>query len=96
MFVSEARFARLSPAAQQAVLKLAAEYEKRGWEASRQTYERDEVELAKTGVRVINPDVTLLGDMRRLGERLTREWLRSVGTEEVDILLSYEHKRKLN
>ncbi|MCK4126572.1 TRAP transporter substrate-binding protein [Ralstonia pseudosolanacearum] len=96
VFVSEARFARLSPAAQQAVLKLAAEYEKRGWEASRQTYERDEVELAKTGVRVINPDVTLLGDMRRLGERLTREWLRSVGTEEVDILLSYEHKRKLN
>lgn len=40
--------------------------------------------------------MTLLGDMRRLGERLTREWLRSVGTEEVDILLSYEHKRKLN
>ncbi|QUP53310.1 C4-dicarboxylate ABC transporter [Ralstonia syzygii] len=96
VFVSEARFAKLSPAAQQAVLKLAAEYEKRGWEASRQTYEHDEVELAKTGVRVLAPDVTLLGDMRRLGERLTREWLHTAGTEEVDILLNYEHKRKLN
>ncbi|XHO05342.1 hypothetical protein ACEQUB_02243 [Ralstonia syzygii] len=96
VFVSEARFAKLSPAAQQAVLKLAAEYEKRGWEASRQTYEHDEVELAKTGVRVLAPDVTLLGDMRRLGERLTREWLHTARTEEVDILLNYEHKRKLN
>ena len=50
-------------------------------------------ELAKTGVRVLNPDVTLQGDMRRLGERLTREWLHTAGTEEVDILLNFENKR---
>lgn len=93
VFVNEARFAKLPPAVQQTVLKLAKDYEARGWETSRQTYEHDEAELAKTGVRVINPDVNLQGDMRRLGERLTREWLHTAGTEEVDILLSFENKR---
>ncbi|MEF9482017.1 hypothetical protein OWR21_08670 [Ralstonia sp. 1B3] len=44
-------------------------------------------------MRVLNPDVTLQGDMRRLGERLTREWLHTAGTEEVDILLNFENKR---
>ncbi len=93
VFVNEVRFAKLSPATQQAVLKLAKDYETRGWESSRQTYERDEAELAKTGVRVLNPDLSLQGDMRRLGERLTREWLHTAGTEEIDILLSFESKR---
>ncbi|MBU9578156.1 TRAP transporter substrate-binding protein [Ralstonia mannitolilytica] len=93
VFVNEARFAKLPPAMQQTVLKLAKDYEARGWDSSRQTYERDEAELAKTGVRVLNPDVTLQGDMRRLGERLTREWLHTAGTEEVDILLNFENKR---
>ncbi|MCT7325192.1 MULTISPECIES: TRAP transporter substrate-binding protein [Ralstonia] len=93
VFVNEARFAKLPPAMQQTVLKLAKDYETRGWDSSRQTYERDEAELAKTGVRVLNPDVTLQGDMRRLGERLTREWLHTAGTEEVDILLNFENKR---
>ncbi|CAJ0725261.1 C4-dicarboxylate ABC transporter [Ralstonia mannitolilytica] len=93
VFVNEARFAKLPPAMQQTVLKLAKDYEARGWDSSRQTYERDEAELAKTGVRVLNPDVTLQGDMRRLGERLTREWLHTAGTDEVDILLNFENKR---
>jgi TRAP-type C4-dicarboxylate transport system substrate-binding protein len=93
VFVNEARFAKLPAATQQAVLKLARDYEARGWESSRQTYERDEAELAKSGVRVLNPDTLLQGDMRRLGERLTREWLHTAGTEEVDILLTFEAKR---
>ncbi|MDE2204949.1 MAG: TRAP transporter substrate-binding protein [Burkholderiaceae bacterium] len=93
VFVNAARFARLAPAMQQTVLKLAQDFEARGWESSRQTYEHDEAELARTGVRVLNPDVSLQGDMRRLGERLTREWLHTAGTEEVDILLSFENKR---
>ncbi len=93
MFVNEARFAKLPPATQQTVLKLAKDYEARGWDSSRQTYEHDEAELAKSGVRVLNPDVNLQGDMRRLGERLTREWLHTAGTEEVDILLNFENKR---
>jgi TRAP-type C4-dicarboxylate transport system substrate-binding protein len=93
VFVGKAAFDALDPDSRAAILKLAAEAEARGWRTSEEKARNYNRQLADKGTRILAPDPFMVGDFRRLGETLSREWLREAGAEGLDVLLRYELSR---
>ena len=89
VFVSSKAFNALAPQARKAVLKAASEAETRGWEVSQQQALSATEELRRNGVRIERIPGELDQEIKRLGERFSREWVRSVGNEANDIFVPY-------
>lgn len=89
VFVSTASFDALSPSARAAVLQAAAQAETRGWAASRAAAVSATQELQAHGIKVERLSSELEIDIKRMGERFSREWVRSVGKSASDIFVSY-------
>ncbi len=93
LFVNRAAFEKLSPAARARLQTLAREAEARGWSESQANAQRYEAELATAGMQVAAPSPFLHDDLRRLGERFARDWLKTGGTDGLSTLLSFEARR---
>lgn len=93
VFVNKAMFDALPAAARQAMLARAAEAETRGWGLSRGFALQYDQQLMRQKVKIQEPSVYLQGELRRLGERLTREWLRTAGQQSLGIMLKFEQSR---
>lgn len=89
VFVSQKAFADLKPALQDAVLKAAAKAETRGWARSQAVMLDSTNELRAHGIRIerVSRDFDL--EIRRLGEKFSREWIRSVGNEANQIFVPF-------
>ncbi|MDI1274672.1 TRAP transporter substrate-binding protein [Polaromonas sp.] len=89
VFVSSGAFEALTPEARSAVRKAAAEAEARGWAASESLATSATEELRQNGIRIerIPPDVEL--EIKRMGEKFSREWVRTVGNEANQIFVPY-------
>lgn len=89
VFVSSKAFDALKPATREQVLKAAADAEGRGWQMSQALATSATEELRANGVKIerIPPDVEQ--EIRRMGEKFSREWVRSVGNEANDIFVPY-------
>ena len=81
VFVNSKAFAALKPEARKVVLKAAAEAETRGWAVSESLATSATNELRQNGIKIdrIPPDVEL--EIKRMGEKFSREWVRTVGNE---------------
>lgn len=94
VFVNRAEFLKLDKATQQSLLDAAANAEKRGWELSEAKAREFSAELAKKGIKVLNPDPGLLTGLDRIGETLVREWLREAkNVEGLPVVLDYLAQR---
>lgn len=89
VFVSARSFDALAPDAQTAVVKAATEAESRGWIASEALAYTSTKELQANGIKVERISTDLETDFKRLGERFSREWVRSVGHQASDIFVPY-------
>ena len=89
VFGSTKKFEALAPAAQAAVLKSAADAENRGWITSEAIAKTSTKELQANGIKVERISLNLEEDFKRLGERFSREWVRSVGHEASYIFVPY-------
>ena len=89
VFVNKASFDALSPDARAAVTQAAAAAEKRGWAASEAAATSATKELQANGIKVERISVDLEIDLKRIGERFSREWVRSVGNPASDIFVPY-------
>ncbi|MBI5276245.1 MAG: TRAP transporter substrate-binding protein [Burkholderiales bacterium] len=89
VFVNARAFADLPPGVQQAVLRGAADAEKRGFAASREAATNATGELRRNGMKVEPMPFELARDLRRLGERFSREWVASVGHAANDIFIPF-------
>jgi TRAP-type C4-dicarboxylate transport system substrate-binding protein len=89
VFVNAAAFDRLSPTVQKAVLAQAEAAEARGWTASQVMAASATDDLRRHGVRIERIPLELEADIKRLGERFSREWVRSVGNEANEIFVPY-------
>ena len=89
VFVSSKSFDILSPDNRAVVLKAAADAENRGWIASEAIAQTSTKELQANGIKVERISVDLETDFKRLGERFSREWVRSVGHQASDIFVPY-------
>ncbi|HET6829429.1 MAG TPA: TRAP transporter substrate-binding protein DctP, partial [Ramlibacter sp.] len=93
VFVNKAAFDALPVAARQAMLSRASDAETRGWALSRSFAMQYDQQLTRQKVRINEPGVYLRDELRRMGERLTREWVRGAGQQSLAILLKFEQGR---
>ena len=89
VFVSMKSFKALKPAAQSAVMTAAAGAEKRGWAKSEAIMTESTGELRAHGIKVERVSREFEQEFKRLGEKFSREWVRSVGNEANQIFIPY-------
>jgi TRAP-type transport system periplasmic protein len=89
VFVNSKAFEALKPEARAAVLKAAGEAEVRGWQASQALAASATEELRANGVKIERISPELDTEIKRMGEKFSREWIRSVGNEANDIFVPY-------
>ena len=71
----------------------AAEAETRGWALSSAVAEESVGELQRKGIKVERASAELDTELKRLGERFSREWVQSVGNEANKIFIPYYFQR---
>lgn len=89
VFVNLRAFNGLDAAKQQAVLKAASDAETRGWTLSRAAMLDATNELREHGIKVERASREFDAEIKRLGEKFSREWIRSVGNEANRIFVPY-------
>lgn len=93
VFVNQQAFDALPAPTRQAVTKAAAEAETRGWALSAAVAEESVGELQRKGIKVERASAELDTELKRLGERFSREWVQSVGNEANKIFIPYYFQR---
>jgi TRAP-type C4-dicarboxylate transport system substrate-binding protein len=89
VFVNAKAFQALKPAAQAAVTKAAEKAETRGWALSQAAMQQATQDLRANGMKVERPPAEFDKELKRMGERFSREWVRTVGTEANAIFVPY-------
>ncbi|MGE0332168.1 MAG: TRAP transporter substrate-binding protein [Ramlibacter sp.] len=93
VFVNLSAFNALKPAVQQAVLKSAQQAEVRGWAMSREVATGSTNELKAKGMKIDRIPAEFEAELKRMGEKFSREWVRSVGNEANNIFVPYYIQR---
>jgi TRAP-type C4-dicarboxylate transport system substrate-binding protein len=81
VIVNKAAFDGLDAATKQAVLKAAADAEVRGWAASKKTNTESLDKLKAGGMQILPPTPQLAGDLKKVGDTMTKEWIEKAGPE---------------
>lgn len=89
VFVSSKAFEALRPEVRSTVLNAASDAEVRGWLASQALAMSATQELRKNGIRIERIPADLEQEVKRMGEKFSREWVRSVGNEANNIFVPY-------
>jgi len=95
VFVNLKAFDALPPASQKALMEAAGRAEQRGWEMSQQAASDALAEFRAHGVKIERIPRELEGEIQRMGEKFSREWVRSVGNEANSIFIPYYVKQVL-
>jgi len=95
VFINKKIFDRLDAETQKTLLDAAKRAEQRGWKLSQHSDQDYENQLAANKVNVATLDPFIRGYLDRIGENLTREWLKQAGSEELKILLKYTTERSM-
>lgn len=89
VIVNRAAFNALDKPTQDAVLKAAADAEKRGWEMSRKTNTEVLEKLKTNGMTIHQPSAQLKADMKKVGDQMLKEWLDKAGPEGQQLVDAY-------
>ena len=89
-FVNKAAFAALDKPTQDALLKVAAAAEERGWKIGPEKAEWYAKELRAKGMKVEPPTKAVADGMKKIGDTLTTDWLQKAGAEGKAVLDAYK------
>ena len=89
VYVSSRAFETLTPEVRSTLLKAATDAETRGWLASEALAMSATEELRRNSIRIERIPADLDQEIKRMGEKFSREWVRSVGNEANDIFVPY-------
>lgn len=89
VFVNAKAFGALDREQQKAVLKAASDAELRGWARSQAAMVDATSQLREHGIHVERVSREFDSEIKRLGERFSREWIRSVGNEANRLFVPY-------
>lgn len=89
LMVRAAAFDKLDAVRQRVLLQAAEAAEQRGWRLSEQAARESVDTLRSNGMRIEPVTSELAQALRRLGEKLSLEWVRSVGPEANQMFISY-------
>jgi TRAP-type C4-dicarboxylate transport system substrate-binding protein len=71
------------------VLKAAAAAESRGWAMSEQKDREYQQELAAKGMKISAPSDAVTKELRKIGETMTQEWIKTAGADGKQIIDAY-------
>ncbi len=89
VFVNAKAFNALPAATQKTVMEVAATAESRGWAKSQAVMQESTAELRANGIKVERVSSEFDSEIKRLGEKFSREWVRLVGNEANNIFVPY-------
>ncbi|MDI6747095.1 MAG: TRAP transporter substrate-binding protein [Rhodocyclaceae bacterium] len=89
VLVSQKAFDALDKATQDAVLKAAAEADVRGWKISEEKTKFYLGELARNGMTVTPPSPALQADLKKIGDTMVAEFLKTTGADGQAVLDAY-------
>jgi TRAP-type C4-dicarboxylate transport system substrate-binding protein len=89
-FVNKAAYDQLDQPTQQALLKVAAAAEARGWWRSQDRAKWFLEQLTAHGMRVLPPSVALKSGFQRIGKQLTTEWVAKSGADGRAVIDAYK------
>jgi TRAP-type C4-dicarboxylate transport system substrate-binding protein len=81
VIVNEREFAKLSKENQEAILKVSAQAEARGWDMARAAAKASTDTLAKNGLKVYEPSPPMKADFERVSQVLVQEWSKRAGPD---------------
>lgn len=93
VFVNAKAFDALPATAREAVTQAAARAERRGWALSETVANESTQELQRHGMKVGRIPAEFEAELKRLGEKFSREWVKSVGSEANLIFVPYYLQR---
>jgi len=85
-------FQGLSKDLQDAILKAAADAEKRGWEWAVREGEETKARLAKEGMIIVKPDAAFLADLKKVGDTMAKDWEKRAGPDGATVLQQMKSK----
>jgi TRAP-type transport system periplasmic protein len=90
VLVNKAAFDALDKPTQAALLKAGADAEARGWALSK-TKNTEYIDLLKkNGMTIVAPSPQLIGDMKKVGDTMLKEWLEKAGAEGQSVIDTYK------
>jgi TRAP-type transport system periplasmic protein len=92
VIVNQKAFDALDKPTQEAVLKAAAEAEKRGWALSEEKNEWYKKALSDKGMKIMKPSPKLMADMQQVGGIMQADWLKKAGPDGAAVLDAYKKK----
>ncbi len=87
--VNKAVLDALDASVRDAVLAAAAKAEARGWQKSMAETDEKIAVLKKNGVTIVTPSGALMGDLKKIGDTMSNEWLKKAGSDGEAILKAY-------
>jgi TRAP-type C4-dicarboxylate transport system substrate-binding protein len=93
VLVNQKDFDKLDKATQDAVLKAAAESEKKGWERMRAYTDESLAILQKNKMTVVKASPQLMSDMKKIGDEMLADWLKQAGPDGKEIIDAYNKKK---
>ncbi len=81
IIVNQKAFDALDKATQDALLKVAAESEARGWKISQEKNGWYFEQLAKNGMTIHKPSAQLSSDLKKVGDTMLQDWLKKAGPD---------------
>ncbi|MDB5860720.1 MAG: dicarboxylate transporter-DctP subunit, partial [Ramlibacter sp.] len=92
VIVNQKAFDALDKTTQEAVLKAAAEAEKRGWALSEEKNEWYKKALTDKGMKIMKPSPKLVADMRQVGGIMLADWQKKAGADGAAIISGFGKK----
>ena len=90
VLVNKAAFDALDKPTQAALLKAGADAEARGWVVSKAKNTEYIDLLKKNGMTIVPPSAQLVGDMKKIGDTMLKEWLEKAGPEGQAVIDAYK------
>jgi TRAP-type transport system periplasmic protein len=92
VLVNQKAFDALDKPTQDALLKAAAEAEKRGWALSEEKNEWYKKALTEKGMKIMKPSPKLMADMRQVGSIMLADWQKKAGPDGAAVINAYNKK----
>jgi TRAP-type C4-dicarboxylate transport system substrate-binding protein len=92
IIVNQKAFDALDKPTQEAVLKAAADAEKRGWAASEEKNEWYKKALTEKGMKIVKPSPKLMADMKQVGLIMLADWQKKAGADGAAIISAFNKK----
>jgi len=92
VMVNQKAFDALPKASQDAVVRIAADAEKKGWDRMRAYTDEATSILAKNKMIVAQPSAQLKQDMDKVGDEMLADWLKATGEEGKRIIDTFNRK----